>query len=453
MPIFLQEDSKELNKQKFFLSKNGKNKLNAMITKMEAYGLQKNDGYKMLKHLQNDEYNQAEKKDEKLVKDPNVHTEQDKINKPQKGLMNKTVEGGIHRNKTSNDKIMHAFTDWVYGTNGELTLKHKSTQNRLDHTATKPLTPKKPKIEKPKQIKPINAKDGSQIHVVKEVKISNKQLNILKEYHNQLNIPFDEYGSEVNGYKLVYEQYIDFLESIGKYGKLPKENFTIGSVVETINQYLPNVHLINDIYYGDEEQFLYDIEDMLWKTQKGYYDYSDYFINYEEIKDFGFDELCEYYENNEILNDYGKREFLTDILDENGFPYGLEINENGLIYVERIINIPEISSTKEIYHKFKYEYDNVGECWSWAKGGAQDFGENNVLWDNKTTNIVLKGWVSPQSVDWEYTVSLNVSKSLGEERELRLISDEHVQIDEIEIVNGQFENKNIPLQNSIIVTI
>ena len=79
MPIFLQEDNKDLNKQVFRLSKTGRDKLNTMLTTMDAMGLQNHDGYKMLKHLSDEEYNQGKKKEsDKLVKNPNVHTEQDK---------------------------------------------------------------------------------------------------------------------------------------------------------------------------------------------------------------------------------------------------------------------------------------------------------------------------------------------------------------------------------------
>lgn len=181
MPIFLQEDSKELNQQKYFLSKNGRDTLNANIAQMEAMGLEQNDGYKLLKHLQDEEYNEGkEKKDEKTVKDPNVHTETDKKNEENpKGVLNKTVEGGIHNNKTSNDEIMHHFTDWVYGKQGEFTQKHKANQNRLDHTATKPLKIKQPKIEEPAQVKPLKAPNGSDIHIKenkKTIKITENQI-------------------------------------------------------------------------------------------------------------------------------------------------------------------------------------------------------------------------------------------------------------------------------------
>lgn len=186
MLIFLQEDSKELNKEKFHLSKNGLKKLNAKITTMDALGLQKSDGYKMLKHLQDSEYNQGKKKDEKLVKDQNIHTDLDKFEKPDEGVENKTVEGGIHRNKESKDKTMHAFTDWVYGENGELTLKHKTVQNRLDHTAEKPFIPQKPKMEKPVDLsnKSIKTPNGSEIHVMNETKtifLKEKHLKKLKQ--------------------------------------------------------------------------------------------------------------------------------------------------------------------------------------------------------------------------------------------------------------------------------
>lgn len=189
MPIFLREDNKELNKEKYRLTKKGQENLNAAITKMEAMGLQKHDGYKMLKHLQDDEYNQEKDTDKnKMMKDPNVHTEKDKLTITQTGIPNKTVEGGIHRNKESHDKVTHAFTDWVYGTNGELSLKHKAKQNLDAHKAQTPKVKTPDKVE-PKQVeKPLNMPNGSQVHIMKEfVSTKNKSFIIMKEQFNKLS--------------------------------------------------------------------------------------------------------------------------------------------------------------------------------------------------------------------------------------------------------------------------
>lgn len=167
MAIFLQEDNKELNKKTYHLSRQGKDTLNSVIAQMEAYGLEKSDGYKLLKHLQDEDYNQGkENEKDKMVKDPNVHTEKDKDeDKGGKGIINKTVEGGIHRNKVSKDKIMHICTDWVYGRNGELTLKHKAAQTAANNKPTLPLKPKKPTVPQPKKMKPLKANNGSEIMI------------------------------------------------------------------------------------------------------------------------------------------------------------------------------------------------------------------------------------------------------------------------------------------------
>jgi hypothetical protein len=195
MAIILREDNKELNKEKYHLSKNGMKNLNAAITKMEAMGLQKHDGYKMLKHLQDDEYNPVKKKDGKLVKDSNIHTNSDKIEKPQQGIENKTVEGGIHRNKVSNDKITHAFTDWLYGNNGELTIQHNAKQNLDAHKADVP----KPKVQKPqkphKEEKPLKVANG-EIHTLNEMFNSNDNLFSIEANPQGMWKGFEDYMYE-----------------------------------------------------------------------------------------------------------------------------------------------------------------------------------------------------------------------------------------------------------------
>ena len=154
---------------------------------MEAMGLEDQDGYKMLKHLQDEDYNKAKKKDDgKVVKDENIHTEKDKAQPKGKGILNKTVEGGIHRNKVQKNKITHKFTDWVYGRNGELTIQHKNAQNRTKNMNTKNLKPKKPKVQMPNVQKPIQANDGSQIHLMKE-NCANKRIILSKTQFMMLN--------------------------------------------------------------------------------------------------------------------------------------------------------------------------------------------------------------------------------------------------------------------------
>lgn len=685
MPIFLQEDSKELNKERFFLSKKGREKLNAMISKMEAYGLEKHDGYKLLKHLRDEEYNQGKDLDKgKVINDPNIHTEKDVTEKPQPGIINKTVESGIHRNKKSHDKITHAFTDWVYGRNGELTLKHKSTQNRLDHTATKPLTPKKPKLEKPKQVKPISAKNGSQIH-------------LMNEYHSQLHINFDDPNYENSSIynRPNYEHFIDYLESIGKYGILPKSNVTIADVYDehmedAIERYkLEDGDMENLLdgfyYYGKKYKHYwvedcdplsletYEIEDSLseegknafevyirqefnnnlymfehfvwenknstqieiervisipspennsddsfnkfsnykgigncWTWEKGngssycsrggeditlkgkvnvcdidwtetimrngwmlneekeiflkdnifvqideveyigknfplkspmlvksgnsqlvyenkkqlkeyrqelnipfeefgggkqmyehYLDYLEkvgsygelppssmknvsemvyemikdkkpsdfiddydrishimswvltdayyeqYFINPEEAQNTSEESLCE-----EMLTKKGEYEVLLSCLEENGFPSNLTINDKGLIYIERVIGVDDILSNKDIYPKYTDQWENVGECWSWAKGGAKNFGYDNV--GSQSDWFILHGWVRPEDVDWHTTICCNAD-SLSFEQELRLEYNAPIQIDYIECKGKNINRKKLPLRKPIIL--
>lgn len=436
MPIFLQEDNKELNKEKFHLSKKGKEKLNAMITTMDSLGLQKHNGYKMLKHLQDDEYNQGKKKDtNKVIKNPNIHTEKDKPKEEEtSGVQNKTVEGGIHNNKETHDKITHMFTDWVYGNNGEFTIKHKNAQNRLNNQAEKPFKPKKlKKVETVNPIKPIKTNTG-EIHIFKEnvknVILTEKQIKKILEYRQELNIPFEEFG----GGKQMYEHYIDYLENIGKYGKLPSSKMK--NITNMIYKMIENKNPSD--FIDDYDYIGYTME---WLAQRN--DTQDYFINYNEIQDLCGDALSE-----DMLTQKGKYELLTIALEQNGFPDELIINNDGLIYIERVIAVDDIISNKDIYHEYSNNWSNIGECWSWKEDGARNFGSDNLF--GQCDWFILHGWVRPEDVDWNMTISCNAD-SLSYEKELRLNYNAPIQIDEIECKGKNINGCKLPLKNSLIL--
>lgn len=439
MPIFLQEDNKELNKQEFHLSKGGKEKLNAMITTMDSLGLQKHDGYKMLKHLQDDEYNQGKKIDKgKISKNPNVHTEKDTIDDTaKKGIQNKTVEGGIHNNKESKDKITHMFTDWIYGNNGEFTIKHKTAQARLNNQAEKPFKPKK--LNKPNQVnkvKPIKTPNGSEIHIVQEYKNKNvvfteSQIKKILEYRNELNIPFEEFG----GGKQMYEHYIDYLENIGKYGKLQPSNMK--NIDQMIYKMLENKNPSD--FIDDTDYITYTME---WLSQ--YEKYRDYFIDYDAISNLStYDEMDE-----GMLSPKGKYEILVMAMEQNGFPYRLTFNDDGLIYIERVIAVDDILSNKDIYHEYSNSWSNIGECWSWENGGARNFGHDNLF--GQCDWFILHGWVRPEDVDWNMTICCNAD-SLSYEKELKLNYNAPIQIDRIECKGNNINGSDLPLKNSIIL--
>lgn len=441
MPIYLQEDSKELNKQTYHLSQKGKQKLQAAISQMEAMGLEDKDGYKMLKHLQDEDYNQAKKKDDgKVVDDANVHTEKDKEIDSNDGVSNKTVEGGIHRNKVSTSKLEHYFTDWVYGRNGELRLQHKNAQNRLGHQAPKPTLPKKPKAPKPitnDGIKPINTKNG-QIHI-KEICLTTSQLKLIKERRAELNIPFKEFGSEENGYKLMYEHFIDYLENIGKYGKLQPSTISLDDITNNVAQIVETVDLERGLCIDS-------IRNMMdWIRTLG--DNERYFTCGDEINNIDVNEL-----SSEYLTMEGKTKIIKSLLACYGFPKSLTINENNLIYVERALAVPRLTSQEDVYNEYNKNFPQIGVCWSWAKNGGVSFGMDNIFCQDC---IVLHGWVRPEDVDWVKSVEVNASE-LNNEMELRLKKDATVQIDEIicGISNkAELENKKLPLKNSILLPV
>lgn len=454
MPIYiLTEDNKELNKQRFHLSKKAKEQVNANIATMEAQGLEKSNGYKLLKRLSDEEYNPGkEKKDKRAVKNPNIHTEGDIENKPEQGIMNKTVEGGIHDNKVSKDKTFHQFTDFLYGNSGELTQKHKSKQAVLNHQASKPLQPSKPKkLTEPKELKPIKT-DNGEIYVKegkRKFKITESQLQRLVEYHQQLEIPFE--GENGDPYaRPNYQHYIDFLESIGSYGTLNSCQMTVS-------------YAFNACFEGALDSFINENGDEDP-------DYDDEFIErHRDDRDMFKDYVFEDEEEPTIfdLTDYGRQIYRKETKDymiqnlekEDFYQYVNTHAKDTKLWVERMITIPNhiLSNMKmkdhdNFYDYLRGEYGGVGVCWTWEKGNSMAYNAERFHNDKGenvgSTALVIKGWVNVDEINWEETIMLN-AYGLNYEREIRTDYDAKVEIVEITTKTG----KTLPLNNHIIVPV
>jgi hypothetical protein len=280
--------------------------------------------------------------------------------------------------------------------------------------------------------------------------------NVIKEYHKgqQLILPFDGNDEPYN-----YMQFIEWLEEVGKYGKLP-------SAPNGLNDVFENTEILRDMgissfYYGTGEEFDAD----------GYYDFMCDFIKMN-----GEGVLVDGYNADRILDEIGCVEDTASFLTKEGVELwknaiiekgrqwsqwwknsSLTVNENGLIYCERMIGLepimkryhaPEEFNNQDYYQMLKSDYSGIGECWSYARGGGR------IYFDYYgTQEVLLKGWVSPSDVDWGSTVSLD---SMNEE-ELRLGYNATVQIDSIEIwtndEDGNYGKHNLPLKGSLLISV
>ena len=293
----------------------------------------------------------------------------------------------------------------------------------------------------------------------KKVYISEEAIKKIYEDYRQLKLPFKNDSGKGYDYKENYELYIDFLESIGKYGRLGKytgedyNDIIENTIQNAFNDYIYSNEWdvdstfsslpINDMfrnaveknvvekYFNLPEEILNNIDNIEYLSDKLDLDYATP------------DEICEYLtdEGKDIFNKKIFRSFESYV--ENML-YDIKTDDRGLIYVEREISIPDIFKTQydekispenDDYFKLLtkyYGYKGVGVCWSWQEGRGEAYcGES---YNVGSSDILLKGWVRPDSIDWVFTMQINAQMGNSEE-ELRLKNGAIIEVDEI-IING-----------------
>ena len=142
--------------------------------------------------------------------------------------------------------------------------------------------------------------------------INNYIDNIIKEYHDQPRLPFEEFG-----YGHAYmDEFIDWVQYASQKGELPRPTITWEEgIIKGIKEYSKKIHR--------DEGILYD-----------------------EVKEHGLFEIPQF-------------------------------DENGNLYVERVLSI-DVNNvdtpSPELYNKLIQSYeDNVGGCWSWKSDAAQAY--------------------------------------------------------------------------------
>lgn len=132
----------------------------------------------------------------------------------------------------------------------------------------------------------------------------------------------------------------------------------------------------------------------------------------------------------------------TDYIKKDGFPFFKHnfivdvvarflFNKRRLIYVERSIDIDTSEGLENLHYK------SVGECWTWKRGNSQSYCANFSLLKNSIVNVVICGYVHPQSVDWLETIYLN-SYNMKNEREIRMNDDAFVEVAYLKIQGEKF---------------
>ena len=329
----------------------------------------------------------------------------------------------------------------------------------------------------------------------KTLYITEKQMKVIKEYHNQLKIPFND-PSKPYDLKANYEHLIDFFEAIGKYGKLPSVKVNMNNPSKYIYQY------ISDFIYGNTEwveSYDFNSIQLFIDFIQEYYNVDKFFapdayslnqirelclnkeIDVDDLVDCGLiseDDIEEYernldpfnlLSNNGLLTDEGvetyKNEFLIpqikDYLDDHF--YNIETDSRGLIRIEREIHIPNINATwvnneknvthysNNYYTELMKKYDGIGVCWSYLRGGAEAYCGSSF--GSGTSSAIIVGYVSPDDVNWVDTICLNFNNY--EEYELRLNEGAVVEINEVLVKpignSKNVEKMHLPIRNTILV--
>lgn len=458
MPLFLKENQ-ELQDNMYDIPKELEDHLKDTLSQYKEYGTTAagtmSKGFKRLQSLVDPNYN---KQDDNTSKDGHRQISYSDM---------KRIDHDFrHMSKNPHDlqRVLNGgdeMASWVKNTLNrdrtkvEPVLKQKKVETRNKNAVKPTVAPMKP-IEVGNIS--ANVHEGKKI-----IYISEEQLNILKEYRDQLELPFHNDDTITTPYaKPNYQHYIDFLESIGKYGQLPISNCDIKKYMETYfddaledwweeesnrfnNNELRQAYL--NEFFDQHDNDLYNLFKLPQNEVDEYISDDDYVTN-----------LFDYY-----LSPYGEeqwRSYLTyrfeDELSAYDFPNKLTINDRGLIYVERTIILPQLNSyqfatsingkSTDLYKHLTRRYDGVGICWTWARNAGEAYNGTEFSTSYKPTNITLRGWVRCEDISWEETIMMN-AYCLAHEREIRLQHGAQVEVIEVVLDDG----KKLPLNHSIIV--
>lgn len=286
------------------------------------------------------------------------------------------------------------------------------------------------------------------------VEIVKKCVKRLNEIHKgqQLMLPFDGSSEPYN-----YMHFLEWLESVGTYGKLPPPKNNIDSLY--YNKVLMKDMGLATFYFSmgaelDDEGFEMFMDD--FNSKYG----PKIFISGEFPTDFVYPDDVP-----ALLTEEGKKYWDEELISvgrekfDDWINHKITLNKEGLVYCEREIEISspferidfaddyyDNRETMDYYSVLQDNYSGIGEYWSYAVGGACTY------FNGRTKNprpITLKGWVSPDDVAWSTSIELESM----DEQELRLNYDGKVQIDRIEYWDEELGNVNLLSKGSIIVPV
>lgn len=225
---------------------------------------------------------------------------------------------------------------------------------------------------------------------------------LLNEYSSEQRLPFDDDKFKNKNY---LEQYTDWLEDFGKYGKLPPSKANFWDELRKAIQII--------------------IDDDL-KNRKGH-----------------------------SLDDYNDIEHSFNVLYKERIGPYLQFNSDGNIYVERAVQIRGSAFSyndsdengkdpMQLYNSLVKNYNhNVGGCWAFREGKAEAYCS-----DYEGDIILLRGYIRVEDIDMIKTALLNYN---CDEFEIRVKPNAKVELFE-GLFFGGHKKYNIPLRGTLVVS-
>lgn len=312
--------------------------------------------------------------------------------------------------------------------------------------------------------------DNSQIRKAEGIQESNSNLdslikNVLREYREDQLLPFDGDGRKMN-----YMHLMDFIESMGKYGKLPAcspvENFeNLISLYKAMKEFIEGDEYCYDyinfvskfLQYAmrqniiaGENQIIDTIKEEIEEDYPSADEISDFFYHNESLFDCILEKLLDFtlitYEGQDIFYDFLMKENFD--CASYLYNYSFKKDKRNLIYIERGITIPKYSEkdffkrgsnyVPDYYEYLKNNFSNLGVCWSYIEGGGTSEYCGEPYYDSEGVRnfeeVIFKGFVSPLDINWGETCGIELWMGM-EESEVRLNKNAVVELDEV-IVNG-----------------
>lgn len=466
MALIFEDENKTLGKKQLKVPDEVVKKLKVTRNLFDKYS--KSKGFKRINAILDDDYNKRSKKKDKIHNGDKTISGSDA-----KKIAFEKEHGEISNNPNDLNNI---FTKPLFPWLNDAIRSARTSVKKVK------AVPPVPKLEKkPADIEDVNKPikmGNASIRIEnaspsKKVIMSEGQLLVLKEYHDQQVFNFDNKG---NAYfeKNNWEHYVDFLENIGTYGQLPASQWTRQNIINEVEKAKEKIeYSSNDLDEEDyrraflevvHSSFIYENtqnEDFVEDFLKNFNDYNEFKKTHNYYDEA--DTLDEFIRNKNLLDDVddiegfltpsGYEKYLvelhnmfTDKIEDHDMVYGLKFNKRGLIYIERDLSIPKFDLPKFENEESYYDYLNrnyysLGKYFTWEEDAGDTYwGEGYVVGSSR---IKLKCWIDPKDVDWEETTRLNCY-FLREEKEIAIKeSGINIEVFDVILEKGDVNGVNV----------